>query len=171
MSPYYRERQPRPHERRWHNYWVDRNLEDRWLEALNSLHAFKLISICEGHIAYKGRSTRTPHINLRMKRRFLRLFVRKFNDLSVDLYRTFVTLFNDDDTYIDIEYKIRFKSSHRGRAINRDVVIHVRSRNPRTSEEMDEQTKRWFEQIVERLRGFDRFIKERLLEYGGEEGH
>ncbi len=164
MSPYFKKRCPRPHERQWHDYCVDKNLEDQWLEALNALHAFKLISICEGHIHYKGRSTRSPHINLRMKKRFLRIFVKKFDAFSVDLYRMFVTIFNDDSTYADIEYKIRFKSSHTGKTITRDVAVHIRSRNMRTSEEMDKETRRWFSNIVKKIQSFDMFVKNRLLE-------
>ena len=164
MSPFYKTRCPRPHERLWHEYCVDKNLEDRWLEALNSLHAFKLISICEGHVHYKGRSTRSPHINLRMKKRFLRLFVKRFDSISVDLYRMFVTIFNDDSTYADIEYKIRFKSSHTGKAITRDVALHIRSKNMRTSEEMDSQTRAWFDEIVKKIQSFDSYLKNRLIE-------
>ncbi|MDM7921797.1 MAG: hypothetical protein QUS14_05805 [Pyrinomonadaceae bacterium] len=59
-----------PHERRWRNYCVDRNLKDEWLERLNALKTFDLISICEGHgSGTDEESRRLPHFNLRLKER------------------------------------------------------------------------------------------------------
>ncbi len=99
-----------------------------------------------------------------MKKRFLRIFVKRFDSLSVDIYRMFITIFNDDNTYADIEYKIRFKSSYKGKTITRDVAIHIRSRNMRTSEEMDTETRKWFNSIVKKIQSFDTFVKNKLLE-------
>lgn len=58
----------RPYERRWRDKCVDAGLDDAWLERLNALAVFDLISICEGHPdepVFEHR--RTPHINLRVK--------------------------------------------------------------------------------------------------------
>lgn len=58
----------RPHERRWRDRCVDAGLADEWLESLNSLAVFDLISICEGHPDEpEFEHRRTPHINLRVK--------------------------------------------------------------------------------------------------------
>jgi hypothetical protein len=37
------------YQRQWKDYQVDKNLSDEWLESLNRLKCFDLISVCEGH--------------------------------------------------------------------------------------------------------------------------
>ena len=60
------------HEREWRGFCVDKNLQDDWLERLNSLEAFSPISICEGHCNGRAKPTQTPpHVKLRLKERFL----------------------------------------------------------------------------------------------------
>jgi len=54
------------YQRAWRNYYVDANLMDEWLERLNSLELFKLVSICEGHCGEEHPYDASPHINLRI---------------------------------------------------------------------------------------------------------
>ena len=57
-----------PQERRWRDRCVDTGLKDDWLERLNALAVFDLISICEGHPDEpEFEHRRTPHINFRVK--------------------------------------------------------------------------------------------------------
>lgn len=57
-----------PQERRWRDRCVDTGLKDDWLERLNALAVFDLISICEGHPDEPElEHRRTPHINFRVK--------------------------------------------------------------------------------------------------------
>jgi hypothetical protein len=61
-------RKCRDYEREWSGFCVDRNLEDDWLERLNRLQAFSLISICEGHCDHRTEpSGKASHIKLRLK--------------------------------------------------------------------------------------------------------
>jgi len=55
------------HQRRWNNKHVDINLDDSWLERLNALELFNIISICEGHSCGEHPYDKQPHINLRLK--------------------------------------------------------------------------------------------------------
>lgn len=55
------------YERSWKNKYVDANLEDSWLDCLNALNLFILVSICEGHSCSKHPYEKQPHINLRLK--------------------------------------------------------------------------------------------------------
>ena len=57
-------RRCRDHEKRWRDFCVDKNLEEDWLERLNSLKAFTLIGICEGHHNQRAGSATKTRISL-----------------------------------------------------------------------------------------------------------
>lgn len=58
---------------------MDRDLGDEWLERLNKLETFSLVSICEGHINVEQTSVkRRPCIILRPKEAHLRPLTEKW---------------------------------------------------------------------------------------------
>lgn len=70
----------RPFERRWRNYCVDRGLKDDWLERLNALKIFDLISICEGHEDEADVvARRLPHFNLRVRENMIGTLERRWS--------------------------------------------------------------------------------------------
>jgi hypothetical protein len=78
-------RKCRPHERLWRDYCVDKHLEDEWLESLNALKSFNLISICEGHLHQNLTNRAYPNINLRIKDEYLPFEFSKI-DKKLDLF-------------------------------------------------------------------------------------
>jgi hypothetical protein len=56
----------------WGKYSVDPNISENWLERLNNLKLFDLVSICEGHFKEVHPYNRQPHINLRLKDEYLK---------------------------------------------------------------------------------------------------
>ena len=72
------------HEKRWLDYCVDKNLDEHWLEELNSLQAFNLVSICEGHFSQaKNPSKKFAHISLKLKSKFAAWFRKRLGNHQV----------------------------------------------------------------------------------------
>ena len=100
-------REPRPHERIWRNHYVDINLKDEWLEHLNSLKVFKLISICEGHV-YVGRLGRsTPHFNLRLKAEIIDKFELSDKELIQKLNIKVTEMCQELEYNASMEFQVR----------------------------------------------------------------
>lgn len=150
-------REPRETERIWNNCNVDKNLENAWLETLNSLQLFNLISICEGHVEGRGPFSSRPHINLRIKEQYLPLMAREFDDISNDWQRKLTELFSTDETLAEIEYKLKFNSSRSRQEITRDLTIHISSRVTRQTVKINQNTIKWFEEMVGAISKFDVF--------------
>ncbi|NOX20109.1 MAG: hypothetical protein GXO99_02440 [Nitrospirae bacterium] len=157
-------RTPRPYERLWKNLYVDKNLEDEWLERLNDLKVFNLISICEGHPG-NGRFSKgsSPHIYLRMKDKFVAPFSQRFGLISDGLYKKLIELFKDRNTITDIEYRIKFNTTNCKDCPKREVVIHIRARKKRASHNMDNSTRKWFIKKIIAVEKFDSFVESILL--------
>ncbi len=149
-------RDPREGERLWNGHNVDKNLEDVWLEKLNSLKAFDLISICEGHLnAARGRFSATPHLNLRIKVNYLPILIGNFDIISTKLYSAIVALFGVADTTADLELKITMTCSRSRQEIRRDLLFHAKARFTRQSTEMETNAVNWFNELVCNIIEFD----------------
>ncbi len=156
-------RPPREEERAWNNHNVDMNLNDAWLEALNSLRTYNLISICEGHVSGgRGIGHSRPHINLRIKEQYIPLLVRKIDDVSNDMQLRLVELFGYDDTIAEMKYTIKFTSSRRRQNIERDLVVSINFNISRQTQEIDTETRKWFEKIINNIRKYDNFTESKL---------
>jgi len=157
-------RKPREGERLWNTHIVDINLDDVWLETLNALRVFDLISICEGHVS-GGRSLNSnrPHLNFRMKEKFLPLYIRVFDDISNELHLRMVELFGEEDTKAYMEYKMKLSSSRSRQEITRDIMLHVESRSSRQTHDIDTATIIWFNKIVYNIQQFDIDTESMLL--------
>jgi hypothetical protein len=154
-----RNRPIREHQRIWQDYYVDKNLDDDWLEMLNSLSFYKMISICEGHFHDNNRPRGAcPHINLRLKEQYMPLVISKFDQVSQILRQKLVELFGHENTYADIEFNIKIIASRSREEIRRDLVMHIHSRIARTREELDTNTKTWFQKIIKKVQEFDNFF-------------
>ena len=149
------------HEKRWGNLCVDKNLEDRWLEDLNHLSAFNLISICEGHPA-PGKNTlsKYTHINLKLKERLLPGFLKDWETLRPEILNEIHHLFQKGDTYFNLELRFKLRAG-RGRLVyQEELTLKMRRFKPRTSEEMDSESYQWFEQSVESIKTLDIIVQE-----------
>jgi len=147
----------REHERIWNGRLVDKNLENEWLESLNSLKFYKLISICEGH---NNNSLHThPHINLRLKEEHIPVLLSKFDQLSQSLNNKLVEIFGHENNSVTLEFKIKLIASPTSRPIRRDLVIRIRSRHTRENLEIDNKIKNWFQNIIIQIQKFDKYSK------------
>lgn len=152
-------RRCRDHEREWRGFCVDRNLEDDWLECLNALDTFDLISICEGHCSHQAEPSRTPpHIKMRLKEQFLPDIARRWDEHKMGILGEVNRLFQVGDTYVNLELKFKLRSGTGRLSYQEEMVMRVHGRQARVSEEIDAATCAWFEQSVERIEALDRFV-------------
>ena len=152
-------RECRDHEREWRGFCVDQNLEDDWLEHLNALEAFVLISICQGH--YDGRSEPSgtpPHIKLRLTDDLLPGVARHWNEHKMAILDAISRLFQTGDTYVNLELKFKLRSGTGRLNYQENLIIRIHGRQARDSEEMDTRTHDWFSQSVKRIEELDGLV-------------
>lgn len=161
-------RQCRDYERAWRGHCVDQNLADGWLEALNALEAFRLISICEGHASDASHSLRSrPHINLRLKPSLLPTAIASWDSLSSAIAGIEATRFDFGSTSVTVEIKQQVRLEPGGPSLRQDLSARIEARRPRNGPSMDAETFDWFQHAVECVKEFDRFVLDRLQAGGG----
>ena len=142
----------------WRDFCVDRNLEDEWLEQLNSLKTLNLVGICEGHPRPPGTPGRFSQINLRLRESFLPGIAAHWEDLRSAMLNEASKLFQLGDTDVRIELKFWLRAG-RGKLIyQEDLTVRVRSYRTRDAVEMDAETCAWFERAVERIYKIDQAV-------------
>jgi hypothetical protein len=149
----------REHERQWREYCVDRNLQDDWLERLNQLQVLRLINICEGHHDLQtDPSRKSPHFILQLKDEYLPSVAKSWDRHKMAILEQASRSFQSGDTTGSLELKFRLRWRGGRLAYQEDLVVRIRCQRKRTSMEMDEQTRAWFEQNVDWVEGLDRSI-------------
>jgi hypothetical protein len=149
-------RKCRDYEREWNGFCVDRNLEDDWLERLNGLETFSLISICEGHCDRQTEPSRTPpHVKLRLRESLLPRIASRWDEHKMAILSEVNRLFQTGDTYVNLELKFKLRSGTGRLNYQEDLLVRVHSRQARISEELDAETRDWFQQSVSRIEELD----------------
>jgi hypothetical protein len=152
-------RKCRDHEREWRGFCVDRNLKDDWLELLNDLEAFSLISICEGHCNRRAEPSRTPpHVKLRLKERLLPGIAGRWDEHKMEVLAKVNELFQTGDTYVNLELKFKLGLGTGRLNYQENLIVRVHGRQARVTEEMDADIHGWFERIVDRIEELDRHV-------------
>jgi hypothetical protein len=152
-------RQCREYEREWNGYCVDKNLEDDWLIRLNDLAAFGLISICEGHSGRQTEPAKTaPHIKLRLKEHLLPGIARRWDEHKMSIVSEVNGLFQGSDTYVGLELKFKLRSRTGRLNYEESLMVGIHGRQGRTLEEMDTETRDWFQQSIGRVEALDRLV-------------
>ena len=101
--------QCRTWERPWRTFCVDRGLHDEWLERLNDLSSFHLISICEGHAEDRANEKRRlPHFNLRLKDDRLEHLIENWLSFRPLIGASLCSSFDDRYTTADLEVRSGF---------------------------------------------------------------
>ena len=117
----------RPHERRWRNFCVDRALKDDWLERLNGLKVFDLISICEGHgTAAETELGRLPHFNLRLKSPIAEQLDDIWSSIRTEVGEAIDQCFSNRYTAVNFEFRSGFIKEG-GRIDPQDIAIIKRT--------------------------------------------
>jgi hypothetical protein len=156
---------PRPcreYEREWQGRYVDRNLSDDWLVALNALDVFRLISICEGHLDGPGGRASAPHVNLRLRPKLVRAAYAFWDDLSVGLAGEFGRLFSSASTVVEAELRLQVRLGPGGVVSRPDMVIKLRGVRVRASRELEPEVVNWFSQVVAQSRSLDQLVAARI---------
>jgi hypothetical protein len=153
-------RQPRETEKRWNSHNVDKNLEEDWLISLNSLKAFNLISICEGHVNTRSPGRNRPHFNLRIKERFIPLYINIVDKDAYSIQNKMAEIFNTELSRINLEFKITLNPSRAMQYIRRDLTIRIESMITRYSEKIEYSVIEWFNNTIDETIKFDGFIYE-----------
>lgn len=162
-------RECRDHERPWRGYCVDSNLEDEWLERLNSLKVFHLINICEGHPQRaKSTSTRYAHIYLRLNETYLREMVKCWETIRPTLLKEVHRLFQDGKTHLNfaLDFKLR---TGRGRLVYQEgLSLKIRANKASSMNGMNESVRNWFESSIDCLEFLDQTVFEQLSKINAE---
>jgi hypothetical protein len=149
----------RDYEREWNGYCVDKNLQDEWLICLNHLEAFNLISICEGHCGHQAEASRVaPHIKLRLKEHLLADVSRYWNEYKMAIVSKVNGLFQAGDTYVGLELKFKLRSRTGRMNYEESLMVGIHGRHRRASEEMDAETRDWFQRGVGHVKELDDFV-------------
>lgn len=152
-------RKCRDHEREWRGFCVDKNLQDDWLERLNDLQAFSLISICEGHCNQQTEPSRTPpHVKLRMKEHLLPNVASCWDEHKMEVLSKVNELFQTGDTYVNLELKFKLRLGTSRLDYQENLIVRIHGRQARASGEIDIDTDGWFEQTVDRIQDLDRHV-------------
>lgn len=138
----------RDHERLWGERYVDKDLKDDWLERLNRLNNFDLISICQGHNG-STRSRQLPGLNVRVKQEQRRQFGP---EVCLRAFEQVLDQLPADDTRATCERKI--KKSNQGRSHD-DLVLmvdYLQTGRGGISEKIRED---WFERTIQAIENAD----------------
>jgi len=154
----------RPYERPWRDWAVDRNLDDQWLERLNNLETFSLVSICEGHIDVKPTSVkRRPCIILMLKNDYIRPLTVRWYDLKKPLAAEIERTWPGEETIVEFEIQHRLVKNDDGMEDIEDIIIRITSGRKRDMMIFPEWIHHWFRQTLLRIEAFDRFMKTLII--------
>lgn len=146
-----------PHERRWRNYCVDKNLKDEWLERLNALEAFDLISICEGHgSGTDEESRRLPHFNLRLKERFAERLNEVWSEIRSDIGSAIDRCFTSPHVEVRFEYRGGFVKDADGVSPQEIAIVKLSSLVRILDFEASYYGADWFDANVAAAENFDK---------------
>jgi hypothetical protein len=152
-------RKCRDHEREWSGFCVDKNLEDDWLERVNVLKTFNLISICEGHCDRRTEPSRTsPHIKLRLKEHLLTDIACHWDEHKRIIVSEVSRLFQTGDTYVGLELKFKLRSATGRLVYEESLIVAIYGRQAEASPGMAPETYDWFRQSVSRVEELDGLV-------------
>ncbi|MFL7793674.1 MAG: hypothetical protein AB8I69_16145 [Anaerolineae bacterium] len=69
-------------------------------------------------------------------------------------------LFQTGETYVNLELKFKLRLGTGRLNYQEEMIMRIHGRQERGSEEMDETTRAWFRQCVERVEELDRLVVE-----------
>ena len=152
----------KPYERAWRNRHVDANLADEWLERLNSLCIFDLVSICEGHWQMKHPYDARPHLNLRMKPHCLSQALAKWGDCKDIIQKTVNQLPNSEETFVHARLALDYSFSDTSFR-DEGVQMQFECSRRRTRDLPEPWFDGWFRCVVAGIEALDKQLVESLL--------
>ena len=154
----------KPYERPWQDWAVDRNLDDQWLERLNNLEAFSLVSVCEGHLDVKLTSVkRCPCIILRPKEAYIRPLTIHWYGLKEALAAEIERIWPGAETIVEFEIQHRLVKNVDPLEDREDIIMRITSVRKRDAMTFPEWIDQWFRQTLLRIEAFDQFMKTLII--------
>jgi hypothetical protein len=150
------------YERAWRDRHVDKNLADDWLERLNSLRIFNLISICEGHWEMEHPYDARPHLNLRMKPCYLSEALAKWDDCKDIVQDTVNRLPNSGEIYVHAHLALDYlfsDASFRDEGFSMEFECCHR----RTGDLPEPWFEEWFRCLVSGIEVLDKLLDDMLM--------
>jgi hypothetical protein len=134
-------------------------LEDGWLERLNSLLAFQLISVCVGHVSGGADPHGTsPHIKIRLRESMLPGIATRWDESKLAVIDSVAQLFQTGDTYVNLELKMRLRASTGRLNYQEDLVARIHRRRPFVPPSGDHDRCAWFDATIRGVEALDRTI-------------
>lgn len=142
------------HKRLWRTFHVDLNISCSWLERLNDLKAFNLISICEGHHLQIHPYDKQSHINLRLKPLYLAEAITEWQPCRDNIHSLVDQSPVSDDIYVHASLSLDY--SFPDSAISREEFgVQFLSKHHRTQTSPEPWFEKWFQQTVELIESID----------------
>ena len=151
------------YQRPWNGRQVDLNLPDAWLERLNSLHSFVLVSICEGHhdcndcfpeILLSARAAAIPRIK----------------SVLVPL-RSILDGWTGSECRYRLTCSVGIANIPEEQSYLEMVKLSLRRTVPRLSAGMDPETTAWFESMLRLATTLDQLLAHDPYSTGKERRH
>ncbi len=156
----------REDQRRWRDRCVDKNVDDLWLESLNDLNAFDLISICEGHPGRRFHDY--PGINLRLKAENVHHVIGAWNATADMLFSSLPITFGRIEVFVEVDLQRRIRLISGIPRKDDKLIVRISSRQRRIGSIMDSDTINWFVAAVESTKNLDKvivsIIEQKLIE-------
>ncbi len=155
-----------PGQRLWRQHWVDINLKDEWLEALNALTALRLVSICEGHPPETAQGIgASPHVRLRSWRTTDPARIQCFEHEAVAMRDHLEGLFRRQGDRVKVTLSTQLSLCGSRIIVGRDVLVLFIVAGLRLSDATARDAEAWFEQVIVDAQSIDT-ASQRLLTEG-----
>lgn len=143
-------------QRPWQTFSVDAMLEDEWLERLNGLKCFDLISICQGHAdAPEDHPRRRPHFNLRLKDEFAEALINDRVQVKDRISEILDRAFETAHTVAYFEIRTGFIKDKKGVAAQDIVLLKVSRHTDLLKDPPTDPLGSWFDENVAAAENFD----------------
>lgn len=143
-------------QRPWRTFSVDEKIEDAWLERLNALKYFDLISICQGHAdAPEDQPRRRPHFNLRLKDEFAEALINDQAQLKDRIADILDRAFDTAHTAAHFEIRSGFIKDKKGIADQDIILLKVARHLDLLKEQPIDPLRTWFDDNVAASERFD----------------
>ena len=130
-----------------------------WLERLNDLSLFDLISICEGHNEGSAEHRQLPHINLRLSDVHITKIVEEWNRLKADVSSVLDECFNAASFRGHFEVRSGFASDKDGNEPVEIALLKISARFDLTKSINDPKAD-WFEKSIAAAELFDKKLEQ-----------
>lgn len=148
-----------PWERPWRTFCVDEKLKDNWLERLNDLENFHLISICQGHPEGSLEIPHRPmHFNLRLKDEFVNDMITGWDEVKDGVRDALDRTFNADHTAAHLELRCGYIKDKKGIAAQDIILLKVSRQIDLLTTQTSDPLREWFDENVTAAESFDEFM-------------